>query len=465
MSIAPTGTPSWWLADLSRRLRRRQRRLDLWRQYYKGEHPLPAGPPRATAAYRDFQRKARTNFCASVVDAVVFRLLVLGITDGAGASDDEAWLWWQLNRLDAVQRQIYRTALYQSVAYAMVGPHPRDRRRPLITAEHPTQVITEDDPATGERIAGLKTWYDRLAGVSRATVYQPDVITRFVSEGRAPTTFEDERRRGRATGITAWRQVTQVKNTYGVVPIVPFPCRPDLGEEPEAEFAGVLDVQDRINFGVLNRMTAERYGAFRQKHVTGHKFKRSTDPDTGLEIVESPFRPDPGALWASEGEQTKFGEFSQTDLMGYLKASEADVRALFVLSATPAYYLPGDLINISTDTVTALDTSHVAKCGEHQAFFGEGWEETIAIAGKVAGSARDFTAAEVRWKDPRQLNPAVIADMGSKKRAMGYPLALVAEDLGDSPQRIKRLRSEAAAEALTAPAPAPEQEAAVVDGG
>lgn len=86
----------------------------------------------------------------------------------------------------------------------------------------------------------------------------------------------------------------------------------------------------------------------------------------------------------------------------------------------------------------------------------------MAIAGKVAGSERDFTAAEVRWKDPRQLNPAVIADMGSKKRAMGYPLALVAEDLGDSPQRIKRLRSEAAAEALTAPAPAREP---AVNGG
>lgn len=42
--------------------------------------------------------------------------------------------------------------------------------------------------------------------------------------------------------------------------------------------------------------------------------------------------------------------------------------------------------------------------------------------------------------------------MGSKNRAMGYPLTLVAEDMGDSPQRINRLRAEAAAKALTAPA-------------
>lgn len=453
MADVEPGAPKWWLAELSRKIRRRQRYLNLWRKYYKGDHPLPVGPPRATAAYRDFQRKARTNFCASVVDAVVFRLLVLGITDGAGASDDEAWRWWQLNKLDARQRQVYRTSLYQSIAYTMVGPHPKERKRPLITAEHPSQVITEDDPATGERIAGLKTWYDRVNGINRATVFTPELVTRYVSEGRAPAVAEDDRRRSRAADIGSWRQVEQVKNTYGVVPIVPFPCRPDLGDDPEPEFGGVLDVQDRINFGILNRMTAERYGAFRQKHVVGHKFKRHTDPETGLEVVESPFRPDPGSLWASEGENTRFGEFSQTDLMGYLKANEGDVRALFVLSATPAYYLPGDLINIGADTVTALDTSHVAKVGEHQAFFGEGWEETIAIAAKVAGSSRDFTASEVRWKDPRQLNPTVIADMGSKKRAMGYPLAIVAEDMGDSPQRITRLRSEAAAEALTAPVP------------
>ncbi|WP_162908371.1 hypothetical protein [Allorhizocola rhizosphaerae] len=124
-------------------------------------------------------------------------------------------------------------------------------------------------------------------GIPRHRLPTGDDHPRFVAEGRAPVTHEDERHRSRVSGITSWQQVSQVKNTYGVVPIVPFPCSPDLGEEPEAVFAGVLDVQDRINFGILNRMTAERYGAFRQKHVTGHKFKRSTDPDTGMEIVES----------------------------------------------------------------------------------------------------------------------------------------------------------------------------------
>ncbi|HCU49148.1 MAG TPA: hypothetical protein DGG94_04950, partial [Micromonosporaceae bacterium] len=288
------------------------------------------------------------------------------LDDSAGNSDDQAWLWWQLNRLDARQRQICRTPLSQSIAYVMVGPRPKDRRRPLITAEHPSQVITADDPATGERLAGLKTWYDRLTRVWRACCVHAGAATRFISD--APSTSDTDSRR--VAGIGSWKQIEQRPNPLGLVPIVPFPCRPDLGEEREAEFAGFLDTQDRINLGVLNRMTAGRYGAFRQKYVTGHKFKRRTDPETGLEIVESPFRPDPGALWASERENTKFEKFSQTELLGYLKSSEADIRTLFVLTATPAYYLPGDLINIGTDTVTALDTNYVAKVGEHQAFYG-----------------------------------------------------------------------------------------------
>ncbi|MEV4414005.1 phage portal protein [Catellatospora sp. NPDC049609] len=438
MADPRTGTPEWWLIDLNRKRLRRLRRLELWRRYYRGEHPLPAGPPGATAAYQDFQRKSRSNFCASVVDAVVHRLLMIGVTDSAGVSDDVAWRWWQLNKLDARQRQVYRTSLSQSIAYAMVGPHPRDRKRPLITAEHPSQVITETDPATGERLAGLKVWRDPR-GVHRATVFAEGSLSRYASDQRTP-----------ANDISAWKLVERKPSPFGV-PIVDFPCRPELGEDPEPEFAGVIDVQDRINLGVLNRMTAERYGAFRQKYVVGHRFKRRVDEATGLEIVESPFRPDPGSLWASEGENTKFGEFSQTELTGYLRANEADIRALFVLTSTPAYYLPGDLINISADTVTALDTNHVAKVGEHQAWYGEGWEEVLDLAAMVAGEKRDRTASEVRWRDPRQLNPAVIADMGTKRRSMGYPLTMVAEDMGDSPQRVNRLRAEAAAEALTAP--------------
>jgi Phage portal protein, SPP1 Gp6-like len=441
-------TPDWWLIRLGRRLRARQPQLDIWRSWYT-DQPLPRGPRKCSQAYLDFQRKARTNFCATVANSTVFRLSAIGITDRGGRSDDEAWGWWQANRLDARQTQVYRTATTQSQAYVIVGHHPRDERRPLITAEHPREVIVDVDPATGERRAALKAWHDDVGQVGRANLYIPGKLFRYVTERRGP---------GRLPwGAPSWTLMADPGEHDLGVPVVSFPCRPDLGEEPVAEFHTVIDIQERINLGILNRMTAERYSAFRQKYVTGHRFERTIDPETGLELIDpvtgrpqvnQPFVPDPGALWASEGEVTKFGEFSQTDLMGYLKAHEADIKDLLTISHTPAYYYAGDLINIGADTVSALDGLHLAKVAEHMAIFGEAWEEVLGLSATVAGVDRDFDAAEIRWQDPRQLNPGVLADMGTKLRSMGYPLGVVAERLGESPQQVQRITSAQAGEAL-----------------
>ncbi|MEW2578353.1 phage portal protein [Streptomyces syringium] len=440
------GTTDWWLLRLGRRMRDRSGDLDRWWDYYRGQHPLPSLPKNAAAAFVEFQRKSRTNFCRPVADAPVHRLTVLGVTDAEGRSDDAALRWWQANKLDSRQKLVYRTAMAQATAYVIVGPHPQrvednGRPSPLISAEHPRQVIVEHDAATGERAAALKAWWDDVHRIGRATVYLPDGLQRYVTPRRGPGQLP--------WGPESWQlDGAFEEHDLGAVPVVPFECRPDLMEDPEPEFAGVLDIQDRINMGVLNRMTAARYSAFRQGFVTGHKFRKRTDPASGLEVVEQPFVPSPSALWASEGENVKFGQLDATDLSGFLKEHESDVRDMLVLSHTPAYYFASDLVNISADTVNALDVNHLAKVGEHQATFGESWEDVNALAAAQAGVERDYAQAEVRWADPRRLNPSVIADAATKKFSVGYPLGILAEDMGESPQRIKRITSEAAGAAL-----------------
>lgn len=458
-------SPDWWLVRLGKKLRERQRRLDEWWAYYIGDQPLPQGPKGSSRAYEDFQRKARTNFCGPIVDASVNRMVVIGVTDKDGNADADAWDWLQANKFDSRQKMVFRTALALSESYMMVGPHPskkdaQGRTLPLITTEHPSQVITEEEPETGEIAAAIKSWYDSIDGIARATVFLPDRIVEY-------STAKDAGVHNMASRVpwtsATWESIDERANPYGRVPVVPFPCQPDMAENPEPEFARVQDLQDRINMGVLNRMTAERYSAFRQKYVTGHKFRKQTDPETGLEVVQQPFKPDPGTVWASEYPEAKFSESAQTNLNGYLSVFQNDVQSLFVLSATPAYYLPQGLVNVSTDTVMALDQNHVAKVLEHEAVFGEALEELLSLCALVAGaSGKDMSGTRVNWRDPRQLNPAVIADMGTKLSAMGYPLSMVAEEMGEPPQRVSKLKTEQASQmflsAASQPKPATQQQ-------
>lgn len=435
------GTPDWWMVQLRHRLHARRPKLDEWWRWYKGPHPLPPGPEKESQAYLDFQRKAETNLLGAVVRSTVNRLSVIGITDEAGQMDEAAWRWWQQNRMDARQRQVFRTALALSESYLIVGPDPRSPGRSLVTPHHPRDTIVDHDPQTGVRRASLHMWWDRVEQTRNTMVYVGDDIRVLYTQ-----------REGRSVEPS-----DPVEHRLGSNPVVPFSCRPELDAEPEPEFAPGIVIQDRINLGMLNRMTTSRHTAFRQKFVTGHKFARrrrfGIDPVSGLEVelpseVEQPFKFGPGNMLVSEGENTRFGEFAQSDMTGFLRTHEADILDLFVATDTPAYYRLMQLINIGADTVQALDINHLAKVREHQGNFGESVEQVVELMARAVGDDREFDQHEVRWMDPRNLNPAIVADAATKKHSLGYPLEILAEDLGESPQRIKRIVSAAAAETM-----------------
>lgn len=439
--------PDYMLLRLGRKLRKRQGVLDEWWRYYRGRPQLPQLPKKAEQAFIDFQRKSRTNFCGVIANASVHRLRALAVTGPDGEPDTDADRWWQLNRLDSRQKLVWRVAMAQSVGYMLVGEHPTQveangRPSPLITAEHPREAIVERDPETGEPYVGLKAMHNDIDGYGYAYVlYETESYEYRTTSRCTPNRLP--------WGPDSWEPLDDgVPHDLGRLPLVEFARMPDLGEDPEPEFAGAMDIQDRVNMGVLNRMAASRYSGFRQKWVRGHQFARKVDPSSGLTVVEQPFVPGPNNVWVSEGTDAQFGQLDATDLTGFLKEHASDVRDMLIISQTPAYYYAGDLVNIAADTVAALDILHVAKCREHIAAFGEGLEDVFALAAAQAGIEADYTEATVRWARPEYLSPAVRADAATKLKAIGYPLDVIAEDLDETPERVRRINASAAAAAL-----------------
>lgn len=108
-----------------------------------------------------------------------------------------------------------------------------------------------------------------------------------------------------------------------------LPNRPDLLGEAHSEIEDVLDIQDRINKTLIDRLMAQEFSAFRQRWATGYELPE----DEHGQPVE-PFRSAVDRLWVAEDSAVKFGEFGATDLTPYLKAAEADVQHMAARTRT-----------------------------------------------------------------------------------------------------------------------------------
>ena len=455
--------PVEWLLWMGPKLVERQVRVAYWRRYFQGHHDLPSGPSQNRETFERFQRKARTNLCRLSVESMVHRTRVIGYRTGTegprGWNGNPVWALWQRARLDARQFTIWRKAGSLSTAYAIVGVDPRVPLRPLVTIEGPENVIVEYDPGDPtRRLAALRLWHDPHAKRWMATVYVDGMRHHWET---AKEYKEGAHERLTFTAAT-WRERQDPTRSLPGVPVVEF-ANGDEGEDPVAEFDVGIDVQDRLNLTLLNRLTSERYAAFRQNALMN--FVPEEDEVTGLPLA--PFSPGADQVWTvpppeqAGDPEPKLISLPQTDTSGMLRAVEADMRAFAAVTLTPVYYLPGDMINIAADAITALDAGHVAKIEQREAQWGEGLEEVLEMMAQVAGLEEDLSAAEVVWARPGTFNPAQVADYAAKLTAAGYPLTVVAERIGDTPQQIAQLRTELTARSmrnrLATPAPVPTQ--------
>jgi len=466
--VVMPGSPEWWRDKLLKALAEQARKVNRLERYYDGNHPIPKPPEsldasvfrEACRAYKALAEMGVTNFTRLVADAPANRLQVTGFrfsADGADERDDAAGEVWQRSHLDADQGLVYSTALAASKAYALVWG---DGERSTITVEHPSQMIVSYVPGTRrERAAALKSWRDDEGG-RFAVLYLPGGIFKWRANGGGD----------RNTAWERWEPESDlswpVENELGVVPVVEFRANPPLKPAPygggRSEFETVLSIQDRINKTVFDRLVTAEFQAFRQRYVIG--WQPPEDPDGNVDAVTAykasvarfqMFFNDDG-----DNEGIRVGEFGQADFRGFLDAVEADIQQMAAITETPAYYLLGGMVNISSDALIAAEAGLISKTQRHQDNFAESWEEVIRLALQAEG---DVDVADVQvetlWGEVEQRTWGETVDAALKMKTLEVPTEAVWEMLPDStPQRIARWRAQRASEVLLAPpaaAPAP----------
>jgi hypothetical protein len=437
-------TPEWWVDRLNRQLDARRDQVDLFDRYYTGNHPLPGVPDHAKGAFRRWLRQSRANWMELVISAVTDRLDVDGFRWDSQEADDEAWDIWQANDLDVGAEEVHTEALVSGESYVLVAPDDTDREVPLLTVEHPSQVIVANDPARRRvRTAAFKKWCED-DGYLYAVLYLPDEVYKLVSADKAERYQTGQK--------VVWEPRDVLDNPLGVVPMVPFYNRRRMLTGGRSELDGVTDIQDRINQTIFLRSMAAQYASFRQRWIAGLDVE--IDEATGL--PKQPFKPGVTEMFIAPDENTKFGEFGATDLAPYTDSVSSDIQAISAITRTPPHYLLGQVVNISGDALKAAETGLVSKVRSRIRHFSDSWEEVMRLAFQVIGSPKGkVTNAETIWSDPESRTEGELVDALVKMNGLGVPREVTWEKWGASPQEIERWRALRTSDALLTDAATP----------
>lgn len=445
MDAAVQLSPEWWLNRMWRQLSDRRGMLDILTAYYEGDHPLPWLAPQARLEFRRILRMTRSNYMGLVVDAMVERAKVEGfrlavtpdIADDEGdldlaSIDGDTWRIWQANDMDAGANSILLESGICGTAYIQLAPNPADPKTPFMWPEHPSQAIVDYEPGTGRRnrVAGLKVWIDDWNAQMCATVQLPGGIFKY---GAKINSSGDPEWTRREVAGEEWGGI----NPAGEVTLIEVPNNPRMLTGGVSEILDVIDIQDRINKTIADRLITQDFGAFPQKWMSGWP----TEDEQGN--ATPPIDIGRNRIVATDVENAKFGQWDAAPLDPYSNAKREDVKDIASRTRTPAQYLLGEMSNVSGDTLYASQAGLIAKVQSRCVSWGEGFETAGRLARKLAGLPDlGGQGMETIWHNPEFRTLGEMTDAVVKKLQVGIiDLRQAREDAGYTATQILRMEN------------------------
>lgn len=406
-----------------------RRRLDEVRRYWMGRQKLPAVIPAASPdEVRLLARMSRVNVVGIVVESLAQSLAVEGFRAEREADNAEVWDVWQRNKLDARQALIHRATLAYGVAYAVVTP---GSPVPVVRGVSPRRLTTLYESSDAD-------W------------------PRFALEWRAPKAWRlyDADAVYELTGEDAkFEFVSAAEHGAGVTPVVRYLeiQDPDWDDEPTTEasagayaqdrqvigeVAPLMTIQDQIDLITFNLLVAQHYSAFRQRFIIGWL---APDEQTRMKMGASSW-----LTFEDSPNDVKVGDLEATSLEGYLESRESSFGQAASLSQTPAHELIGDLVNLSAEALAAAEAGRDRKVADRQTTIGESHEQTLGLAGRMAGIVVP-EGAQVVWRDTSARSFAATIDgLGKAATMLGIPADELWERIpGVSQQDVERWRKRA----------------------
>ena len=435
-------TPEELRMHLAQKLEMDRGALQRADQYYNGKQPLRFIDPEMRQQLGSRMVEVVINWPRLVCDSLEERLDVVGFRLSRDLPTDEnLWRIWQSNNLDEASQQAHIDALVYGRSFISVGVGA-DGVSPMVAIESPLQVTVERDPGTGMVIGALKRYRDADGYTVGVLMTATEVRTY-----RSQTATDIY---GAAAPASNWQLVDTQPNVLGRVPVVPLVNRPRTGApDGISELADLMPLADAVNKVASDMLVTAEYAAMPRRWITGlAPSMASVGHEQAVDLadaVRTAFESSRASkLWIAPSPETKFGQFEEAQLSGFVAAIDIFVKQLAAIAALPPHYvgLSAESNPASAEAIRSAEASLVTRARRRQRIWGGAWEEVMRLAVHVQQGTPAVGMADLEtvWANPETRTVAQAADAAVKLYAAGVIDRRAAlEDIGYTPAQIERM--------------------------
>jgi hypothetical protein len=392
--------------------------LDAWA---RGEQESTLYTPKhynTNDEYQDLMERSPTPWLGLGITSVAQTCYVDGIRRRGSNDVLQAYETWQQNRWDSRQNALYRATMAHGLAYASAMPG--------------TIPLTGEKSAVMRGYSALTTaaWYEYVDDEwPMFVIHAEQELTDDGQPGWAVELTDEVavyrfHCKGDGENLNDWEYDTTEEHDLGVAPFVRYTNQTDLDGRHTSEIEPFIPLAKRIDQDAFDRLIVQRFGAWKIRFITGLQRPK--------EVSEEKFQADLTKLKINDflvgGEGTQFGVLSETQLDGFIKARDSDLRDLSAVLQVPPYMFLGLSANMQAESLSAARSALMAKSAERRTGWGEDHEQLMRLTAKIRGNREEMTAydMEVRWRDT-EVRPLIQAAqaLGNLASQVGVPLEML----------------------------------------
>jgi len=425
-----------YLQDLAARNSNRRNSYTTYRQYYDGSigHDLMERAKKFMNLPKDVE--FNLNICDIPVDVIAERLKITGVTCDSDEQQVKLWNWWTANRMDGVQKNVYRDAFRDGDGYVLVSP-PDESGIPQFTHEQAHDGDFGVEMVYGDDHKPLMAWrYWRVSTVGdagyvrRKNYYLPDKIQKYISDERqnrgAWTEYKDE---NDSRWPIPW--VDSKGQPLGI-PVIHFAnkCNVDYGV---SELRKAIAVQNLLNKSVADLIMSADVDAYAILILLG--FSKSDIEDLKI---------GPGAIIGNSNTDAKATRLEAADLTKMMALVDFFIVKMAQITRTPISYFQSSRQISSAESQKQDESPLISKVEDRQVPFGNAWEDVLRMGRKLYntfgdGGMDEEIGIEAQWADAQKRNEKEQADIAKIHKDLGVPEKYVWAKLDYTPEQIDKM--------------------------